>query len=135
VRSLEAAGIRPADSLVYVIAEPGTDLAELRQGIDAVTDEMPLVAVKDQEEFKADQRAQVNQLLFLVYALLVLAIIIAVLGIVNTLAPSVFEATREIDLLRAVGLSRPQLRRMVRLESIAIAVLGAVLGVGLGVWC
>jgi putative ABC transport system permease protein len=130
---LEVAGIRPADSLVYVMAEPGTDLAELRQGIDEATEQMPLVAVKNQEEFKADQRAQVNQLLYLVYALLGLAIIIAVLGIVNTLALSVLERTREIGLLRAVGLSRPQLRRMVRLESIAIAVLGAVLGVGLGI--
>jgi putative ABC transport system permease protein len=129
---LEGAGIRPADSLVYVLAEAGTDLAELRQGIDEATEQMPLVAVKDQDEFKADQRAQVNQLLYLVYALLGLAIIIAVLGIVNTLALSVLERTREIGLLRAVGLSRPQLRRMVRLESIAIAVLGAVLGVGLG---
>jgi putative ABC transport system permease protein len=130
---LEGAGIRPADSLVYVLAEPGTDLAEVRQGIDEATEQMPLVAVKDQDEFKADQRAQVNQLLYLVYALLGLAIIIAVLGIVNTLALSVLERTREIGLLRAVGLSRPQLRRMVRLESIAIAVLGAVLGVGLGI--
>jgi putative ABC transport system permease protein len=131
--TLESAGIRPADSLVYVVAESGADLSSLRQGVDEVTAELPLVAVKDQEEFKADQRAQVNQLLFLVYALLGLAIIIAVLGIVNTLALSVLERTREIGLLRAVGLSRPQLRRMVRLESIAIAVLGAVLGVGLGI--
>jgi putative ABC transport system permease protein len=131
--TLESAGIRPADSLVYVVAEPGADLPSVRQGVDEVTAELPLVAVKDQEEFKADQRAQVNQLLFLVYALLGLAIIIAVLGIVNTLALSVLERTREIGLLRAVGLSRPQLRRMVRLESIAIAVLGAVLGVGLGI--
>jgi putative ABC transport system permease protein len=131
--TLEEAGIRSADSLVYVIAESDTDLAQLRQGIDEITEQMPLVAVKDQEEFKADQRAQVNQLLYLVYALLGLAIIIAILGIVNTLALSVFERTREIGLLRAVGLSRPQLRRMVRLESIAIAVLGAVLGVGLGI--
>jgi putative ABC transport system permease protein len=130
--TLAAAGIRPADSLVYVVTEPDADLATVREGIDEVTAELPLIAVKDQEEFKADQRAQVNQLLFLVYALLGLAIIIAVLGIVNTLALSVLERTREIGLLRAVGLSRPQLRRMVRLESIAIAVLGAVLGVGLG---
>ncbi len=130
---LETAGIRPADSLVYVIAEPDTDHTALRQGIDEITEQMPLVAVKDQEEFKADQRSQVNQLLYLVYALLGLAIIIAVLGIVNTLALSVFERTREIGLLRAVGLSRQQLRRMIRLESIAIAVLGAVLGVALGI--
>ena len=130
--TLESAGIRPADSLVYVVAEPDTDLAAVREGIDEVTAEVPLIAVKDQEGFKADQRAQVNQLLFLVYALLGLAIIIAVLGIVNTLALSVLERTREIGLLRAVGLSRPQLRRMIRLESIAIAVLGAVLGSGWG---
>lgn len=91
-----------------------------------------MVAVKDQEAFKAEQRSQVNQLLYLVYALLGLAIIIAILGIVNTLVLSVVERTREIGLLRAVGLSRPQLRRMVQLESVAIAVLGAVLGIGLG---
>ena len=68
-----------------------------------------------------------------VYALLGLAVVIAVLGIVNTLALSVMERTREIGLLRAVGLSRAQLRTMIRLESVSIAVLGAVLGVVLGI--
>jgi putative ABC transport system permease protein len=70
--------------------------------------------------------------LALIYALLALAIVIAVLGIINTLALSVIERTREVGLLRAVGMSRRQLRRMVRLESIAISVLGAVLGVVMG---
>ncbi|HMG31637.1 MAG TPA: FtsX-like permease family protein, partial [Jiangellaceae bacterium] len=130
--TLESGGIRPADSAVYVVSEQGADLAEVKSGIEQAADELPMVAVKDQEAFKAEQRSQVNQLLYLVYALLGLAIIIAILGIVNTLALSVFERTREIGLLRAVGLSRPQLRRMVQLESIAIAVLGAVLGIGLG---
>jgi putative ABC transport system permease protein len=74
-------------------------------------------------------------LLNLVYGLLGLAIVIAVLGVVNTLALSVVERTREIGLLRAIGLSRFQLRRMIRLESVVIAVFGAVLGLGLGlVW-
>jgi putative ABC transport system permease protein len=68
----------------------------------------------------------------LIYALLGLAVVIAVLGIVNTLALSVIERTREVGLLRAVGLSRRQLRTMVRLESMVISLLGAVLGVGLG---
>ena len=68
----------------------------------------------------------------MIYALLGLAVVIAVLGIVNTLALSVIERTREIGLLRAVGLSRRQLRTMLRLESVAIALLGAVLGVVLG---
>ena len=73
-----------------------------------------------------------DQILTIVYALLGLAVIIAVLGIVNTLALSVIERTREVGLLRAVGMSRRQLRSMVRLESVAIALLGAVLGIGLG---
>jgi putative ABC transport system permease protein len=70
--------------------------------------------------------------LAIVYALLGLAIVIAVLGIMNTLALSVIERTREVGLLRAVGMSRRQVRSMVRLEAVAIAVLGAVLGIGLG---
>ena len=71
-------------------------------------------------------------MLLLIYALLGLALVIAVLGIVNTLALSVIERTREVGLLRAIGLGRSQPRRMIRLEAIAIAVLGAVLGVGMG---
>jgi putative ABC transport system permease protein len=132
LEALESGGVTPADSTVYVVSEQGADLAEVRSGIEQAAEELPMVAVKDQEAFKAEQRSQVNQLLYLVYALLGLAIIIAVLGIVNTLVLSVVERTREIGLLRAVGLSRPQLRRMVQLESVAIAVLGAVLGIGLG---
>ena len=71
-------------------------------------------------------------MLNLLYVLLLFSIVIAVLGIINTLALSVIERTREIGLLRAVGLSRRQLRTMLRLESVAIALLGAVLGVVLG---
>src|SRR5699024_8696173 len=83
--------------------------------------------------FKAEQREPIDQMLMLIYALLGLAVIIAVLGIVTTLALSVIERTREIGLLRAVGLGRRQLRRMVRLESITIALVGAVLGVVIGI--
>jgi putative ABC transport system permease protein len=88
--------------------------------------------VQDKESFAEAQRAQVNTLLYLIYALLGLAIVIAILGIVNTLALSVIERTRELGLLRAVGLERGQLRRMVRLESVALAVLGAILGIATG---
>jgi putative ABC transport system permease protein len=94
---------------------------------------LPTVTLKNQQEFADEQSQQINTFLYIIYALLGLAIIIAVLGIVNTLALSVIERTREVGLLRAVGLSRRQLRRMVRLESVAIAVLGAVLGVIMGV--
>ena len=100
--------------------------------IEGVLADLPTVTVKDQDAFAADQRAPVDQLLGIIYALLGLAVIIAVLGIVNTLALSVIERTREVGLLRAVGMSRRQLRTMIRLESVAISVLGAVLGIGLG---
>jgi putative ABC transport system permease protein len=105
----------------------------VRAGIDAVLEGNPTVTLKNQKEFADEQKQQINQLLAIVYALLGLAVVIAVLGIVNTLALSVIERTREVGLLRAVGVTRRQLRRMVRLESVAIAVLGAVLGVILGV--
>ena len=71
-------------------------------------------------------------MLYLIYGLLALAILIAVLGVINTLALSVIERTREIGLLRAIGTSRRQLRRLVRLESVLIAIHGAILGLALG---
>ncbi|MGH3483387.1 MAG: ABC transporter permease [Nocardioidaceae bacterium] len=129
----DAAQIRPADSYVYILREDGASATEVRADLEQVVENVPTVSLKDQEEFAGEFKANVNQLLFLIYALLGLAIIIAVLGIINTLALSVIERTREVGLLRAVGMSRRQLRRMVRLESIAIAVLGAVLGVVMGV--
>ena len=93
-----------------------------------------MVTVTDQEGYAQQQAKALDQILGLVYALLGLAIVIAILGIVNTLALSVIERTREIGLLRAIGLSRTQLRRMVRLESVAIAILGSVLGITMGLF-
>jgi putative ABC transport system permease protein len=83
-------------------------------------------------QFKDNQAKQVNTLLGLVYALLSLSVIVALLGIVNTLALSVFERTRELGMLRAVGMSRRQVRRMIRGESVITALIGAVLGLVLG---
>ncbi len=131
--ALEAGGVTPADNYAYVLREPGADADQVTAGIERVIEDLPTVTLKDQAEFAAEQRGPVDQLLTLIYGLLGLAVVIAVLGIVNTLALSVIERTREVGLLRAVGLSRRQLRRMVRLESVAIAVLGASLGVVLGV--
>ena len=90
------------------------------------------MTLKDKAAFADGQRATIDQSLAIIYALLALAVIIAVLGIVNTLGLSVIERTREVGLLRAVGMSRRQLRSMIRLESVAISILGAVLGIGLG---
>ncbi|MFJ4964447.1 ABC transporter permease YtrF precursor [Streptomyces sp. ADI96-02] len=92
----------------------------------------PVYKVQNQADFKQDLKDQIGQLLNIVYGLLALAIIVAVLGVVNTLALSVVERTREIGLMRAIGLSRRQLRRMIRLESVVIALFGALLGLGLG---
>lgn len=128
-----AAGGPQQDNFLFVKRVPGADAAQVRAGLQKVADANPMVTLKDQEGYKAEQRDAVNQMLLLIYALLGLAVVIAILGIVNTLALSVIERTREIGLLRAVGLSRRQLRRMVRLESVTIAVLGAVLGVVIGV--
>ncbi|MDX2554580.1 FtsX-like permease family protein [Streptomyces stelliscabiei] len=123
------------DSALYVNAGSGTGADELRANLDRTLDAYPQVQVRDQADYKELIRGQIAVLLYLVYALLGLAIVIAVLGVVNTLALSVVERTREIGLLRAIGLGRRQLRRMIRLESVVIAVFGAVLGLALGlIW-
>ena len=92
----------------------------------------PNVQVQTRAQFEAQQTAQVNQLLGLVYALLALAVLIALIGIVNTLMLSVFERTHEIGLLRAVGMKRRQIRAMIRSESVILAVFGAVIGIIVG---
>ncbi|MEU4797703.1 FtsX-like permease family protein [Streptomyces sp. NPDC023327] len=123
------------DSAVYVNASAGTDAGTLRARLEKTLDPYPQVQVRDQADYKELVRQQIAVMLYLVYALLGLAIVIAVLGVVNTLALSVVERTREIGLLRAIGLGRRQLRRMIRLESVVIAVFGALLGLALGlVW-
>ncbi|MGP9022154.1 ABC transporter permease [Streptomyces sp. BR1] len=123
------------DAAVFVNAASGTNPEQLRASLEKALDPYPQVQVRNQADYKKLIRDQIAVMLYLVYALLGLAIVIAVLGVVNTLALSVVERTREIGLLRAIGLSRVQLRRMIRLESVVIAVFGALLGLVLGlVW-
>ncbi len=90
------------------------------------------MTIQDQAQYKAQQERQVNQLLNLVYGLLALAVVIALIGIANTLALSVYERTRELGLLRAVGMTRGQLRAMVRFEALVISLFGAAEGLVLG---
>ena len=94
---------------------------------------IPTVEVQNQEQLKDNQESQVNALLLLVYALLSLAVIVSLFGIVNTLALSIHERTRELGMLRAVGMSRRQVRTMVRYEAVITALIGAILGMVLGV--
>lgn len=116
-----------------VKASPGADLAQVREQIAAAVKPYAIVSVQDKQAYIDSLTAQVNNFLKVVYGLLAMAIIISVLGIINTLALSTFERTREIGLLRAIGMTRRQLRRIIRLESIFITLLGAVLGAILGV--
>ncbi len=126
------AGYVAVDNFVFVTLADGADRTVVQQQLEDLVGAQKMVSVKDQKGLAEEQRGPIDQLLTLIYGLLALALVIAVLGIVNTLALSVIERTREIGLLRAIGLSRSQLRRMIRLESIVIAFLGAVLGVCLG---
>ncbi|MFD8786587.1 ABC transporter permease [Kitasatospora sp. NPDC059599] len=116
----------------FAKASSGADVARTLTALQDGLKEYPQLTVKDQAGYKELVQSQVNTLLYLIYGLVALSITVAVLGVVNTLALSVVERTREIGLLRAIGLSRRQLRRMIRLESVVIAVFGAVLGTGLG---
>jgi putative ABC transport system permease protein len=131
VPTLLEAGFPDQDNYVVVFAEPGA--TGLQGRLDQVVEDLPVVTVKDEQAFAAEQRAPIDRIIGIIYVLLVFAVLIAILGIVNSLALSVIERTREIGLLRAVGVSRRQLRLMIRLESVVIAVLGAVLGVLLGI--
>ncbi|WP_411082578.1 ABC transporter permease [Streptomyces sp. cmx-18-6] len=131
-----AASYVPADKMpqnvaMFGKAEEGKE-KEAYAALKSALAEYPVYKVQNQADFKETLKNQIGQLLNIVYGLLALVIIVAVLGVVNTLALSVVERTREIGLMRAIGLSRRQLRRMIRLESVVIALFGALLGLGLG---
>jgi putative ABC transport system permease protein len=132
LKELQVDGFKVADNYVYIVADPGADLRKLQDRLDALTKDLPMVSVKDQAGLVEEQRATIDQLLLLIYGLLALSLVIAVMGIVNTLGLSVIERTREVGLLRAIGVSRTQLWRMITLESVVISLLGAILGVVLG---
>ena len=122
----------PLDVVVLVRAVPGADLAKVQQALEQDMAAFPNAKVQTQRQYLDSLEKQINQLLLLIVALLLLAIIIALLGIVNTLALSVVERTHEIGLLRAVGMTRVQLRRMIRYEAGIIATYGGVLGLVVG---
>ncbi|MEU5955175.1 FtsX-like permease family protein [Streptomyces sp. NPDC047525] len=121
----------PPNEIMFAKADKGQQDAAYKS-LKAAMADYPQYKVMDQTDFKQTLKDQVGQMLNMVYGLLGLAIIVAILGVVNTLALSVVERTREIGLMRAIGLSRRQLRRMIRLESVVIALFGALLGLGLG---
>jgi putative ABC transport system permease protein len=128
----DANGGTALDVAVLVVAADGADLDDVRAGLETVVDAYPVAQLDDEASFTESQAQTIDQLLAIVTMLLALAVIIALLGIVNTLALSVFERTRELGLLRAVGMTRRQVRAVVRWEAVIVAVLGALLGAVLG---
>ncbi|MGC5333399.1 ABC transporter permease [Micromonospora sp. DT62] len=116
----------------FIQLAPGTRVADVQPRIEALLADSPEVSVADREAFIEQQTGQLDGLLMMIQILLALAIVIAVLGIINTLALSVLERTRELGLLRAIGLRRAQTMRMITVEAVVISVFGALLGVVVG---
>jgi len=122
------------DFLDFVKLAPGSSAERVQAAlVEAMDRDFPVVEVRNQEELKENQEEQINQLLGLIYALLALAVIVSLFGIANTLALSIHERTRELGMLRAIGMSRRQVRTMIRYEAVITALIGAVLGMVLGV--
>jgi putative ABC transport system permease protein len=120
------------DGVILLKNAPGVSTAQARAAADRVGKAFPNVKIEDQAQLRQTEAQQVDQLLGLVSSLLGLAILIALFGIINTLALSIYERTHEIGLLRAVGMARRQVRSMVRWEAVIIAVFGALLGTVVG---
>ena len=118
--------------MVFVKATPGTDLTQEAQQLKTALAAVPTAEVKTAQEYKDSLVGQVNSLLNLVYGLLAMSVIISLFGIVNTLVLAVYERTREIGLLRAIGSSRRQVRATVRYESVITSIVGALMGIVVG---
>ena len=118
----------------FVKVEDGADVdqvqALLAQGVET---KFPVAEVLNQQELKENREEQINQLVALVYALLAFAVLISLFGIANTLALSIHERTRELGMLRAIGMSRRQVRTMIRYEAVITALIGALLGMVIGI--
>jgi putative ABC transport system permease protein len=120
-------------SMTFVRLEPGADADAVQEQVSQrIEQRFPIVETLNQQELKDNQEEQIQQLVSFFYVLLALAIVISLLGIVTTLALSIHERTRELGLLRAVGMSQRQVRRLVRYESVITALIGAILGTILG---
>lgn len=121
------------DTNVIILKPSDVSTGQAQHIVSSVADTIGGIKAQNKAQFKDSQVAQFNQILGLVDVLLLFAVIIALIGIVNTLALSIYERTREIGLLRAVGMTRVQLRRMVRGEAVIVAIFGSLLGLVVGV--
>jgi putative ABC transport system permease protein len=123
-----------SDALDFVSYVPGVSDAQVQPAVNRLlAARFPQAQSQTAEQFKATLAGQVNSLLALIYVLLALSVIVSLFGIVNTLVLSIYERTRELGMLRAIGTSRRQIREMIRYESIITALIGGVLGIVLGI--
>ncbi|MCX4692968.1 ABC transporter permease [Streptomyces sp. NBC_01408] len=118
---------------VYVNVDGGASAAGQQKVVDALG-KNPAITVATQQDMRNEMGGLINTMLNIMYGLLGMALIISVLGVVNTLAMSVFERTQEIGMLRAIGLDRSRVKNMIRLEAVVISLFGAVLGIAIGVF-
>jgi len=130
----DALNAKPTVAFLGIKLDRGTSVEEIRPALQKVTDDYPTVKLQDEDQFTGSIVDQITVLLNVIYGLLALSMIIAIIGIYNTLSLSIHERTRELGLLRAMGMSRSQLRSSVRWEAAIVAVLGTLVGtvVGLG---
>uniref|UniRef100_A0AAU2VTR4 ABC transporter permease n=1 Tax=Streptomyces sp. NBC_00008 TaxID=2903610 RepID=A0AAU2VTR4_9ACTN len=118
---------------IWVKTDGGASAANEKAVVDALGDN-PGMSVMDRQDIRDMFGGTINLMMNIMYGLLAMALIIAVLGVVNTLAMSVFERQQEIGMLRAIGLDRRKVKRMIRLEAVVISVFGALVGIGLGLF-
>jgi putative ABC transport system permease protein len=130
-RTFDAVYPQPTNVFQFVNIRGGATDANTKK-LKAALTAYPDVKLQTEKQFRKNQAKFINQLLALLYVLLALSILISLFGIVNTLVLTVFERTRELGMLRAVGMTRRQVRRMIRHESVITALIGAALGIGLG---
>jgi putative ABC transport system permease protein len=122
------------DALDFVSYAPGATNAQVQPAVNRLlASEFPQARSRTAAQFKQDQSNQINTLLALIYVLLALSVIVSLFGIVNTLILSIYERTRELGMLRAIGTSRRQIRQMIRYESVITALIGGVFGLVIGV--
>jgi putative ABC transport system permease protein len=124
--------LQPEDLFVFITMQGGVN-ARNTAALDRALTPFPNAKVQDQDEFKDNQASGLNATLNILYVLLALSVLVSLFGIVNTLVLTVFERTRELGMLRAVGMTRSQVRRLIRYESVITALIGAVIGIVLGI--
>jgi putative ABC transport system permease protein len=121
------------DGVDFVSYTPGADGHQVQTSVDRLlSSQFPQARSRTPAQFKKDQEGQINQLLLLIYVLLALSVIVSLFGIVNTLILSIYERTRELGMMRAIGTSRRQVRQMIRYESIITGLIGGVFGLVIG---